>query len=119
MSDDDPSAVLVESSVTEPDVEWSAPSRSPSWTERHEPWSVLALVTAVLGLVPLTWPVPILSFLAVAFAVVGLRECQRDRSKPNRWMAVTALAVGLLTLAAVIVLTGLKDVALLPFWTDQ
>ena len=43
---------------------------------RFEPWSVLALVTAVLGLVPLTWPVPILSLLAVAFALVGLRESQ-------------------------------------------
>jgi len=119
MSDDDPSAVLVESSVTEPDVEWSSPTAGPRWTDRYEPWSVLALVTAVLGLVPLTWPVPVLSLLAVAFALVGLRECQLDRSKPNRWMAVTALLIALCTLALVVVLTGLKDVALLPFWTDQ
>ena len=108
--------VADESPVAEADdePEWSEPA-----TSRYESWSTLALVTALLGLVPLTWEVPILSLLAVVFGLVGLHQCELDSSKSNRWMAVVGLGVGLATLALVVVLTGLKHVALLPFWTGQ
>ena len=93
---------------------WPEPSPAPSWWQRQDPWSLSALALAVIGLVPLTWEVPLISLLAVAFALIGLR----DESAPNRWMAVVALVVGLMTLAVVVVATSLGEVAFLPFWTQ-
>ena len=93
---------------------WPEPSPEPSWWQRQDPWSLSALALAVIGLVPLTWEVPLISLLAVAFALIGLR----DESAPNRWMAVVALVVGLMTLAVVVVATSLGEVAFLPFWTQ-
>jgi hypothetical protein len=93
---------------------WSsaAPSRSPL-----EQWSLVALVAAIIGALPFTWPVPILSLMGVAFGLVGIRNCQLDRLWRNRWMAVLAVALGIATLVATILFTALGRLQFLPFWT--
>lgn len=97
---------------------WSSPAPQPSWWEREEPWSLSALALAVIGLVPMTWQFPIITLLAVAFALIGLRQHQLDPSRPHRWMAVVALLLGLATLAVVVVGTSLNRIDFLPFWTS-
>jgi hypothetical protein len=94
---------------------WSTPTRHTRGA--LEQWSVLALVAALIGVLPFTWPVPVLSLMAVGFALVGVRNCQLDPTWRNRWMAVLAGALGLATLCVVIVLTGLNRLKFLPFWT--
>jgi hypothetical protein len=102
------------------DEDWSEGDAPPTtWSGRQEPWSLLALVAAVIGAIPVTWGVPILSLAAVAFALVGLHHCDLDRARPNRWMAVVALCVGLLSLIGAMVGTGLGRIEFLPFWTNQ
>ncbi|MCU1503733.1 MAG: hypothetical protein JWM12_3087 [Ilumatobacteraceae bacterium] len=96
---------------------WSDPS--PGARGVFEQWSVLALVAALIGALPLAWPVPILSLLAVAFGLVGVANCQADGRVRNRWMAVLAVAIGLATLTAVALLTSLDRLQFLPFWTTQ
>lgn len=106
----------------DPDDDWSdadADASPTTWSGRQEPWSLLALVTAVIGAIPITWGVPILSLAAVAFALVGLHQCERDPARPNRWMAVVALGLGLLALIGAMVGTGLGRIEFLPFWTGQ
>jgi hypothetical protein len=97
------------------EVRWSAPS--PGGRRPFEQWSVLALVAAAIGALPFTWPVPILSLLAVAFGFVGIRNCQLDRIWRNRWMAVLAVVIGVATLVTAMLLTALGRVQFLPFWT--
>jgi hypothetical protein len=99
-------------------AEWSPPDAAPSWWERQEPWSLSALALALIGLVPLTWQLPIISLLAVVFALVGLRRHQLEPSRPHRWFAVVALCLGLATLAVVVVGTSMKRIDFLPFWTQ-
>lgn len=118
----EPDAATPVAVPTEPSDEaddWPDPPSAPTWWQRQEPWSSAALALAVIGLIPLTWEVPIVSLLAVAFALVGLHEHQLDDSRPNRWMAVVALFVGLATLALVVLATGFGKVSFLPFWTES
>ena len=112
MLDTDPTPPVV-------DGGWSEPARQPSWWERQEPWSLSALALAVIGLVPITWQLPIISLLGVVFALIGLRQHQREPARPHRWMAVAALLLALATLAVIVVATSLNRVDFLPFWTDQ
>ena len=90
MLDTDPTAPVV-------DAPWSEPARQPSWWDRQEPWSLSAL----------------------ALALIGLRQHQREPARPHRWMAVAALLLALATLAVIVVATSLNRVDFLPFWTDQ
>ncbi len=99
--------------------DWSEPSSEPTWWQRQEPWCAGALFAGVVGAVPFTWAVPLLSLVAVAAALVGIRRCQLDASWPNRWMAVLGLVLGLMALVAAVVGTALGRVEFLPFWTDQ
>jgi hypothetical protein len=85
----------------------------------YEQWSTLALVASIIGAVPITWAVPILSLMAVAFGLVGIRNCQLDTSWRNRWMGVLGAAIGLATLITAIVLTTLNRLQFLPFWTTN
>jgi hypothetical protein len=93
---------------------WSPVAAEPGWLQRQEPWSLAALALAVIGLVPQTWAVPLISMAAVVFALLGLRES----AAPNRWMAVVALLLGLATLAAAMLATSLGRIEFLPFWTQ-
>jgi hypothetical protein len=93
---------------------WSA--ASPAGSPREQ-WSMVALVAAAIGALPFTWPVPILSLMAIGFGLVGVRNCQLDGLWRNRWMAVLAIGLGLATLVVAMILTGLGRIQFLPFWT--
>ena len=112
MLDIDPTTPVV-------DAPWPEPARQPSWWERQEPWSLSALALAVIGLVPITWQLPIISLLGVVFALIGLRQHQVEPARPHRWMAVVALLLALATLGVIVVATSLNRVDFLPFWTEQ
>ena len=79
-------------------------SAPPAPAPRLDAWSVVAFVCALVGAVPLTWAVPVLSVLAVPFGLAGRRNCQLDPTLRGRLLATAAVVIGVATVAAVGVL---------------
>jgi len=75
---------------------------------RVEPWSVVALVCAVVGVLPWLWAVPVLPVVAIGFGGAGRRVCSLDPTLRGKAFATVAVVAGgaTLLLVAALVLSG-------------
>lgn len=75
-----------------------APAPAPP---RLDPWSVSALVLAIVGLLPPLWATPLASALAIALGLVGRRVCAVDPTKRGKVMATVGMLLAAATLIAI------------------
>ena len=84
-------------------------SAPPPPAARLETYSVVAFVCAIVSFVPLTWAVPVLPVLGLAFGLVGRRNCVLDPTFQGKLLATWAIVLSVVSGGVVAVLVAIGN----------